>query len=135
MDPNNPPMGIPPLVWLLIWLIGGPATIALLCTKAASKLPGFLGALGRWWQNREPAARSYRVSQEEIARLNSMYDELKADFNELRREVRKLNGELTAEKREKWSLLAYVRVLIDSHRRHAPNADVPDAPVDLHKYL
>ena len=135
IDPSTPPAGIPPLVWLLVWLLVGPLGIWALLSKGASRLPGAAGALARWWQRREPAARSYRVSQEEIKRLDDMYTELRRDFDELQQQVRELEGELTAEKKEKWSLLGYVRILIDSHVRHAPHVEVPAAPVDLQKYV
>lgn len=135
IDPNNPPAGIPPLVWLLLWLLVGPLGIWAVLSKSASKLPGAFGALGRWWQNREPAAKSFRVSQEEIARLDAMYTELRNDFNELREELRAVSEELTDEKREKWAAVGFTRVLIDSHRAHAPHAEVPPVPQLLHKYL
>ena len=61
IDPSQPPAGIPPLVWLLVWLLVGPLGIWALLSKGAAKLPGAFGALGRWWQSREPAAASFRV--------------------------------------------------------------------------
>ncbi len=132
IDLNHPPAGVSPLVWLLIFLAIGPP---MLMSKAGARLPGFLGAVGRWWQAREPAARSYRVSQEEIKRLDEMYTSLREDFDELQREVHRLSGELTDEKREKWAAISYGRTLIDSHRKHAPDVAVPSAPDALTPYF
>ena len=60
IDPNSVPAGVHPLVWLLIFLAIGPP---MLLSKAGAKLPGFLGALGRGWPNREPAAKTTANSQ------------------------------------------------------------------------
>lgn len=122
------PAGIPPLVWLGIFLLVGPPA---LLSKTAARAPGIFGAAARWWHNREPVAASYRVSQSEIKRLESLYDGLHQDFEELAARFDRVEAELTAEKRLRWDAIGYIRVLIDSHRRHAPDAPVPTPPERL----
>lgn len=127
MSPEAP-TGIPPLVWLVVFLLIGPPA---LLSKGAAKLPWIFGAAARWWHGREPVAASYRVSQAEIERLERMYEAVHEDYDELARRMDRLEAELTAEKRLRWDAIGYIRVLIDSHRRHAPDATVPAPPERL----
>lgn len=122
------PAGIPPLVWLVIFLLVGPPA---LLSKTAARAPGILGAAARWWHNREPATASYRVSQSEIKRLEEMYEAVHEDYEELTARLDRLEAELTAEKRLRWDAIGYIRVLIDSHRRHAPDVPIPEPPERL----
>ena len=133
------PHGIPPLLWLAIFLLVGPPA---LMSKAGAKLPGFLGWVGRKWQARKEltpeerrASASYRVSQAEIARMAADYARISEDYqemvasNELRdRKIAHLEGEFSAEKRIRWAAIGYIRQLIDSHRKHAPESAIPDPP-------
>ena len=84
MDPASPPLGIPPLLWLLIFLIGGPTTLSLLFSRMAARIPGFAGAAARWWQSASPPARSYELQQREISRIDAQYQRLAADAEEYR---------------------------------------------------
>lgn len=127
MSPEAP-AGVPPLVWLLIFMAVGPPA---LLSKTAARAPGVLGSAARWWHNREPATASYRVSQAEIQRIREMYAALHKDFADLAERMDHLEEELTAEKRLRWDAIGYIRILIDSHRRHAPEANVPDPPERL----
>ncbi|MGZ9829844.1 hypothetical protein ACXYTP_23305 [Tsukamurella ocularis] len=122
------PAGIPPLVWLVIFLLVGPPA---LLSKTAARAPGILGAAARWWHNREPATASYRVSQAEIKRLTEMYEAVHEDYDELAKRLDRIEAELTTEKRLRWDAIGYIRVLIDHARRHAPGVAVPDPPERL----
>ncbi len=136
---QDAPHGIPPLLWLVLFLLVGPPA---LMSKAGAKLPGLLGWVGRKWQARKeltPEERrvsaSYRVSQAEIARMAADYARISEDYqemvaaNELRdKKIAQLEGEFTAEKRIRWAAIGYIRQLIDALRKHAPDADVPDPP-------
>lgn len=143
MDPGSPPIGIPPLLWLLILLIGGPSGITLLLSKGAAKVPGFLGAAARWWQSREPATRSYELQQREISRIDAQYERLERDAAEYRRvtderidtlskTVADLEVQLTDQKRRFWAAIGYIRrlaaTLDDDHPR-------PEVPQELRDYL
>lgn len=147
MDPGSPPLGIPPLLWLLIFLIGGPSGLTLLLSKGAAKIPGFLGAAARWWQSREPAARSYELQQQEIARLDEQYRRLADDADEYRaqttarldtlsRTVADLEAQLTDQKRRFWSAIGHIRrqdaVLDDIAPDHPRRPEIPE---DLRDYL
>lgn len=123
----NAPTGVPPIVWLIIFLLVGPP--ALLSTWAA-KLPGVLGAASRWWR-REPSAASYHVSQSEIKRLVQDYQRIRDDYDSLGERMDRLEDELTDEKRRSWAALGYIRILIDSHQRNAPTAQIPPPPKAL----
>ncbi|MFC0314473.1 hypothetical protein ACFQNE_02115 [Gordonia phosphorivorans] len=149
MDWDTPPAGVPWPVWLFLTLVGGPAGASLLFTQAAARLPGALGALGRWWQQRRRDKRdeflqsqAARVDDREIKRLSVRYDELAADAEqdrirhraeiaEVRGEVQELRDLLTAANSRLWAAIGYVRILIDSHHKHAPAAQVPTAPDKL----
>ncbi len=136
---QDAPHGIPPLLWLALFLLVGPPA---LMSKAGAKLPGLLGWIGRKWQARKeltPEERkvsaSYRVSQAEIARMAADYARISEDYeemveaNEKRDEkIAELEGEFTAEKRIRWAAIGYIRQLIDSHRKHAPESAIPDPP-------
>lgn len=122
------PAGIPPLVWLVIFLLVGPPA---LLSKTAARAPGILGAAARWWHNREPATASYRVSQAEIKRLEELYKGLHDYFEELTKRFDRVEAELTAEKRLRWDAIGYIRVLIDHARQHAPGVEIPPPPERL----
>ena len=136
---QDAPHGIPPLLWLVLFLLVGPPA---LMSKAGAKLPGFFGWVGRKWQARKEltpeerrASASYRVSQAEIARMAADYARISEDYqemvasNELRdRKIAHLEGEFSAEKRIRWAAIGYIRQLIDSHRKHAPESAIPDPP-------
>lgn len=123
------------MVWLIVFLLVGPPA---LLSKGAARLPSFLGAAARWWHSREPrehASGSYRVSQSEIARITADYERLNRAYGDLvahnveqDKRMDNLEAELTEEKRRFWSAIGYIRQLIDSLHRHAPEADIPDPP-------
>lgn len=125
IDPTTPPPGIPPLVWLVVFLLIGPPA---LMSKAGAKLPGILGAAGRWWQNRTPTATSYRVSQEELKRVVDNYARLRADYDEILAWKTTMETQLTTANRRFWAAVAYIRRLIDALGRHAPDAEMPPPP-------
>lgn len=146
MDPGSPPLGIPPLLWLLIFFIGGPTSISLILSRAAARLPGILGAAGRWWQKREPAARSYDLQQREIERLDAQYQRLAADAEEYRsqtterldtltRTVADLEAQLTDQKRRFWAAIDYIRRLAGELADIAPEHPRPEVPEELRDYL
>lgn len=131
-----------PLVWMILFVFLGPPA---LLSKAGAKLPGVLGWAGRRWQargeltpdERRPSA-SYRTSQAEITRIVGNYERLNAEFAELvsdneKRDAKidELEGEMTAEKRIRWAAIGYIRQLIDSHRKHAPESAIPEPPALL----
>ncbi len=124
IDPTAPPPGIPPLVWLVIFLLIGPPA---LMSKAGSKLPGLLGAAGRWWQNR-PTTASYHVSQAELARVVGDYTRLREDYDEIIEWKESMERELTTANRRFWAAVAYIRKLVDFGNRHAPDAEMPPPP-------
>lgn len=160
MDPSNPPLGIPPLIWLLIFLIGGPSTIALGLTKTAAKLPGIFGAMGRWWQGRDPQSMAARVDDAEIERLYRRYkqladdaehdrqmaerdrDEYRKGIQELKRlhdqEILQMNAKidsikdsLTKSNKRMWAAIGYIRILVDAIRRIDPDHQIPNPPDEL----
>ncbi len=149
MDWDTPPAGVPWPVWLVLMLVGGPAGLSLLFTQTAAKLPGALGAIGRWWQERQVRKQeamvqpeAARVDDAEIARLSRRYDELAADAErdreqyrrdiaEVRAEVADLKTSLTLANQKMWAGVGHIRVLRDSHLKHAPHADLPAVPEQL----
>lgn len=128
-----------PLIWLILFVLLGPPA---LMSKAGSKLPGVLGWVGRTWQARKeltPEERktsaSHRISQAEIARmaedygrLRAAYGELVADNEDRDKRLDDFEAEMTVEKRIRWAAIGYIRQLIDSHRKHAPESAIPDPP-------
>ena len=129
---QDAPHGVPPLLWLVLFLLVGPPA---LMSKGGAKLPGVLGWVGRTWQERKeltPEQRrtspSYRVGQSEIQRIEENYQRLFEDHGELVDRVDKIEKELTTEKRIRWAAIGYIRQLIDALRKHAPDAEVPDPP-------
>lgn len=122
------PTGVHPIVWLIVFLLVGPP--ALLSTWAG-RLPGVLGAASRWWRRREPSVAAYHVSQAEIERLVLDYQRIRDDYDSLAGRMDRLEEELTQEKTRSWAAIGYIRRLIDSHRQHAPDADIPQPPESL----
>ena len=146
MDPADPPLGIPPLLWLLIFLIGGPTTLSLLFSRMAARIPGFAGAAARWWQSREPAARSYELQEREISRIDAQYERLERDAEEYRRvtderidtlskTVADLEVQLTDQKRRFWAAIGYIRRLAAALSDIAPGHPHPEVPEELRDYL
>lgn len=122
------PAGVPWLVWLVIMLIFGPPALG---SKLAARIPGVLGATGRWWQAREIA----QVSQDELGRISAELHELRADYDrvvpDLRERVNKLEEALDRAQRRLWAFRDHVRDLKDVLRRHAPDAPLPEPPEEI----
>lgn len=122
------PAGVPWLVWLVIMLLVGPPSLA---SKAMARIPGVLGATGRWWQ----ARRIAQVSQDELGRISTELHELRADYDrvvpDLRERVNKLEEALDRAQRRLWAFRDHVRDLKDTLRRHAPDAPIPDPPEEI----
>lgn len=149
VDPNNPPAGIPPLLWLLVILVGGPATFGVLVSSVGARLPGALGALGRWWQARDAAHRaeaqrtaSYEAQEHEISRLKEQYDRITADYKELvarvgtnRRLLDELDEKLTGSNRRLFAALDHIRDQDRIIRRLDPENEPLPVPDLLKKYL
>lgn len=146
MDPNNPPAGIPPLLWLLIFLLGGQAAFAALVSSVGARLPGVFGALGRWWRSRERHSAADAVSRAEIDRVVQDYQRLaqareedhehwRADIAELRAEIAELKRYLTESNQRFWDAVGYIRRLIAALRNHVPDDELPDPPERLDEYL
>lgn len=134
MNPQAP-AGVHPVIWLILFLLVGPPA---LLSKTAAGLPGLLGTAGRWWQSREPATASFRVSQSEIDRLQKDYDRLRGDYDRLVEHNGEQDGrmdgierELTDAKTRYWAAIGYIRRLIDALRRHDPDAEIPSPPPEL----
>lgn len=134
------PAGINPLLYLAIFLLVGPPAL----------LWKFGKPIADWWRNRQQRradegkrdSPSYRFSQAEIERIGRDYQRLSKDYEILHSKqdaqderMSRMENELTTEKQLRWSAIGYIRVLIDSHRKHAPEADVPEPPVNLQKIL
>ena len=142
MDPNNPPTGIPPLLWLLVILVGGPATFGVLVSSVGARLPGALGALGRWWQARDAAHRaeaqrtaSYEAQDHEIGRLKEQYDRITADYKELVARMDELDEKLTRSNRRLFAALDHIRDQDRIIRRLAPENEPLPVPDLLKEYL
>ena len=122
------PAGVPWLVWLAIMLIFGPPALG---SKIAARIPGVLGATGRWWQARKIA----QVSQDELGRISAELHELRADYDrvvpDLRERVNKLEEALDRAQRRLWAFRDHVRDLKDVLRRHAPDAPLPEPPDEI----
>ncbi|GAA2182180.1 hypothetical protein GCM10009847_26770 [Leucobacter tardus] len=73
--------------------------------------------------------------REELARLREdqrqQAEDHRAELQILTRRVAKLEGMVEEYARREWALVRYVRALIDSHRRHAPGAELPPVPQAL----
>lgn len=142
MDPNNPPTGIPPLLWLLVILVGGPATFGVLVSSVGARLPGALGALGRWWQARDAAHRaeaqrtaSYEAQDREIGRLKEQYDRITADYKELVARMDELDEQLTRSNRRLFAALDHIRDQDRIIRRLDPENEPLPVPDLLKEYL
>lgn len=142
MDPNNPPAGIPPLLWLLVILVGGPATFGVLVSSVGARLPGALGALGRWWQARDAAHRaeaqrtaSYEAQDREIGRLKEQYDRITADYKELVARMDELDEKLTRSNRRLFAALDHIRDQDRIIRRLDPENEPLPVPDLLKEYL
>ncbi len=142
MDPNNPPTGIPPLLWLLVILVGGPATFGVLVSSVGARLPGALGALGRWWQARDAAHRaeaqrtaSYEAQDREIGRLKEQYDRVTADYKELVARMDELDEKLTRSNRRLFAALDHIRDQDRIIRRLDPENEPLPVPDLLKEYL
>ncbi len=142
MDPNNPPTGIPPLLWLLVILVGGPATFGVLVSSVGARLPGALGALGRWWQARDAAHRaeaqrtaSYEAQDREIGRLKEQYDRITADYKELVARMDELDEKLTRSNRRLFAALDHIRDQDRIIRRLDPENEPLPVPDLLKEYL
>lgn len=144
---QDAPVGVHPLVWLAIFLLLGPPA---LLSKTAAKLPWIFGWAGRHWRDRakrqkaaaDPVAEaerqssaSHEISQAEIKRMARDYARLNARYNKVIREnierdrrLDKFEDEMTEEKRIRWAAIGYIRVLLDSHRKHAPESEIPEPP-------
>ena len=125
------PNGMHPLVWLVIFLLVGPPA---LLSAWASKIPGVLGATSRRWRNRQRGGAdspAWLVSQAEKKRLMDDYARIAEDYDALVERLDRMEDELTEEKNKSWAAFGYIRRLIDSHRRHAPDADIPQPPESL----
>ncbi|WP_367582274.1 hypothetical protein [Tsukamurella tyrosinosolvens] len=122
------PAGVPWLVWLVILLIFGPPALG---SKIAARIPGVLGATGRWWQARKIA----HVSHDELGRIRVELTELHADYDrvvpDLRERVNKLEEALDTAQRRLWAFRDHVRDLKDTLRRYAPHAPVPAPPEEI----
>lgn len=140
------PANTPWLVVVFVVVFFGPPALA---SKIGAQLPGFLGALGRWWQARKNAADespSDRVANREIKRLSESYDRLDRAFEEyradtdrqlvqMRGDIADLTRQLTAEKNRFWAAIGYVRVLRDAILRIDPSHPIPEPPALLTEYL
>lgn len=142
MDPNNPPTGIPPLLWLLVILVGGPATFGVLVSSVGARLPGALGALGRWRQARDAAHRaeaqrtaSYEAQDREIGRLKEQYDRITADYKELVARMDELDEKLTRSNRRLFAALDHIRDQDRIIRRLDPENEPLPVPDLLKEYL
>jgi len=142
VDPNNPPTGIPPLLWLLVILVGGPATFGVLVSSVGARLPGALGALGRWWQARDAAHRaeaqrtaSYEAQDREIGRLKEQYDRITADYKELVARMDELDEKLTRSNRRLFAALDHIRDQDRIIRRLDPENEPLPVPDLLKEYL
>lgn len=142
MDPNNPPTWIPPLLWLLVILVGGPATFGVLVSSVGARLPGALGALGRWWQARDAAHRaeaqrtaSYEAQDREIGRLKEQYDRITADYKELVARMDELDEKLTRSNRRLFAALDHIRDQDRIIRRLDPENEPLPVPDLLKEYL
>lgn len=142
MDPNNPPTGIPPLLWLLFILVGGPATFGVLVSSVGARLPGALGALGRWWQAYDAAHRaeaqrtaSYEAQDREIGRLKEQYDRITADYKELVARMDELDEKLTRSNRRLFAALDHIRDQDRIIRRLDPENEPLPVPDLLKEYL
>ncbi|MUL47623.1 hypothetical protein FZI85_25255 [Mycobacterium sp. CBMA293] len=121
----TPPEGVPPLLWLVVFLLVGPPA---LMSKVGAKLPWVFGAAGRWWQGRTSSTASYRISQEELARVVADYERIREDYDEMVAWKATMETELTTANRRFWAAVAYIRRLVDFGNRHAPDADMPPLP-------
>ena len=142
MDPNTPPTGIPPLLWLLVIIVGGPATFGVLVSSVGARLPGALGALGRWWQARDAAHRaeaqrtaSYEAQDHEICRLKEQYDRIVVDYKELVARMDELDEKLTRSNRRLFAALDHIRDQDRIIRRLDPENEPLPVPDLLKEYL
>ncbi|MFT4296613.1 MAG: hypothetical protein QM582_14490 [Micropruina sp.] len=149
MDLDNPPFGMPWVLWMLLAFVGGPAGVAGILSEAAAALPGVFGAAARWRQRRRVERLealtnppSAQIDDAEIARLARRYDQLAADaerdradhraeMDEVRAEVAALRDSLTVANSRLWAAIGYVRVLVDAIRRIDPDHPIPDPPDKL----
>lgn len=96
MDLTEPVAGIPPLVWLFIVLILGPA--GLLSNKAAERF-GMVGAISRWWteRTRRSIQREHSVAVERQKSSDLVYSALEGDLLRLVKQVNNQGARHTQE--------------------------------------
>lgn len=102
MDLNNLPTGTP--VWVTIG--GAVIILALSITERAAKLKGPLGALGRWWNERQIREVRRKKSLDETIdslvdqRMGNRIQDLTNDLEALKTQVGELRKDLERERRE-----------------------------------
>lgn len=143
---NLPDVDIPWLVWVFLFVLFGPYALA---SKLGARLPGILGAVGRWWQGRDPEvaaerrdSESYRIQGEEIARLTVQYERLRADWaqqnarlDEFGSQLDRANRQITEVNQRFYTAIGYVRDLVIDFRRKDPEHQPPQPPELLREYL
>lgn len=116
------------LLTLLLLLLFGPPMLA---SKIGARLPGVLGFVGRWWQNREdsnPDRPSYRVLVQEVERLSASNARLDARQVELETRVTGFEEKLTKSNRRLWAAIERIRLLTGVIKRLDPEHELPEVP-------
>lgn len=60
---------------------------------------------------------------------------LREEISDIRARLAAVEEQLRAEERRSWAAIGYIRRLIDSHRKYAPDAPLPDVPEPLRDIL
>jgi chromosome segregation ATPase len=114
-------MDIAPILLALGAILTGLAGIAAVITAFS----------GRGKSRAEAAASLTNTATELIEPLRTELKSVRDDLTDARERLTTVEQKLRDEEQRSWSLVAYIRRLIDSHRRHAPDAPIPDPPTGI----
>lgn len=80
---------------------------------------------------RAELTRLQESQQKQAEHQQQQAQEHEAALEKINRRVSELESTVRGYERREWALVRFIRALIDSHVRHAPEAPLPPTPTDL----